>query len=893
MLNDYLWCMFIETKLYPPETSESIIDRERLSKQITDAITSSRHILVSAGAGFGKSTLIVQTLRDSSISPVWYSLDMYDNKPHKFYRYLIKSICKRYGLQEISIDTLLHGSGTDTAELVMEAIVHLLISIEGQITLVFDDFHLIEEVEILRFTEYLLKRNPGNLVIIILSRFDPPISISKLRLSGKITEIRESDLRFTRQEIIQLLEHNRTENHQIARLTDVLQHKTEGWPVGLMLGIMAYKQEKSGESFIERFSGSHMFVADYLLEEVLGNLTGQEEELLLISSLFERFSVPLLEELLNQDPDIHFQRVSKKGFFLIHLDEENEWFRLHHLVRELLKKRVFTIWKSEQVKNLYLRAGRWFEERSLTEEAVQSYYHAGNMDQLIRIISINGLRIIASGDFKILHDWLSLIPDNLRLSTLDLCIIEGWIATIDQRVDRIEYISSIADHLKNSDKTNHIEDTSAHLSLIKASYLVQKDGTRPEDVEQLLSFAESNTNTSNLLLHSTIQLFRGNFLRMSGELDKSLVAYQKTLLFSLQLNDFSLIIPTTTAVCEIYMLQGNLKDALGLLETTLSTIHESFSESRLPKIGLLYVLISMIQFEINQIDDACTQLQKAREISEKTNDFNSLVICHDLEARINTVKNDLDSAQISLDHAISLSEKHQLLYYSSYLVHTTFLIRKKRGNKIAIEHCLDLVARKSKWYGFWLGQLELTKIKTLYELNRYAEALVEIQSLLEQSILKKAKFVAFQANCWLSVTYRRLGKKTESLEILHQTLIFAKNSDTIRPYLEIGSEMYQMLKEYVADKRFQGVVSSDFIHHVFKQFEHEQRRTPDGLSEPLTERELEVLRLMATGLKNQEIGNQLFLAVGTVKKHSFIIFQKLNVNNRIQAVQKAKTLGLI
>ncbi len=885
--------MLLETKLYPPDPPDFAIRRERLIEKLSSASESGSHVMISAGAGFGKSTLLVQWLREMNVSPAWYSIDEFDNNPHQFFRYLAASIGKRYDVDSGSVDVLLKTAGAVDMQLVLETIFDLITTIDERVFIVLDDFHLIDNQEIIRGIEFLMKHLPENKTFIFLTRFDPQISVSKFRLNQKLLELRESDLRFNRDEIVELLEPVINEENQLLAFADILQEKTEGWVVGLRLGLLAYSHENSGSEFIERFSGSHVFVADYLMEEVLGQLTSEQEQLLLVSSLFQRFTRSMLDKLIKKDISEHFEQIKKSGFFLIQLDDEDEWFRLHHLVQDLLKKRAFAQWDSQRIKTFYLDSGYWLEKRELIDEALQSFYDAGNPQEMIRIISTYGLQFIASGDLKTVIDWLNLVPEHLRLSTADLCVIEGWIASINQQIDRNEYISNIAENIFDENEESCIEDIGAHLALLKANYLVLKEGTNPAELEQLLVQAENQAKSSNLLLHSIIQLYRGNIYRMSGELDKALAAYRKTLQYSGELNNFSLILPTTTAVGEINILKGNFEEAEQLLEKTLNNIYQSFSLVRIPKVGLLHILLAMILYEKNLLQAASEHLEKAEDISDRTNDYNALVICYDLKARLHLLHNEIDKALDYLDNAVKLSEKRQLLYYSAYLVHLTFLIRQKQGNRIAIEQCLDLVEKHSKWYGFWLGQLELTRVKTLFALERYVEATEEASDLKKSSEMRGAGFVELQANCWLSVINWKTGRKKESLEMLHQALLKAESAEIIRPILDAGPDMAQILKVYTVEKAYLGTISLQFIQRLFGEFDSESNRTPEGLSEPLSERELEVLRLIAAGMSNKEIGEQLFLAVGTVKKHSFTIYQKLDVKNRLQAVQKSKDLRLI
>lgn len=885
--------MLLKTKLYPPETPNFAIVRTRLTERLSEAADSGHHILISAGAGFGKSTLLAQWLQKNRIIPAWLSLDELDNNPHRFLKYIIGSISHRFDINCESIELLLKSASTDDIQFVFENLINLIDSIGERIYIVLDDYHLIVNQIVIQGTEFLMKHAAKSCSFIILTRFDPPISLSGFRLNNQLTELRESDLLFNDNETTELVQTVITDKEQVSEFTEILKKKAEGWIVGLRLAILAYNHNSSESDFFDRFTGSHEYVADYLMEEVLGKIDPELEEILFIASLFDRFSRPLLETVLKKKTSIHLDNIKLSGFFLIPLDDEQYWYRLHHLVSDLLKKRAWAYWGKPTIELYYLEAGHWFENHSYIEEAIQCYNFAAKTDEIIRVISMYGLRYIASGDIKTVIDWLQFLPEEKLLSTPDLCVLEGWIASINQQIDRNEYVSNIAESIYDKSHKSYIEDIEAHLALIKVNYLVQREGVKYEDIESLLLVAEQNARSTNLLLHSIIQLYRGNLYRMDGELDMALSSYRNTIIYADQINDFSLILPSTTAASEIYFIKGDFSMAEQTIMQTLEKVYENFSLIRIPKVGLLHILIAMILFEKNQIEEANKHLGKAEEISEKTNDYNAMIIFFDLKARIHLIKNEIKLAQEFLNRAKLLSEKRHLLYYSAYLVHLTFLIRKKQGNRIAIEQCLDLVEKHNNWYGFWLGQLELTRVKTLFEIDRLKEAHNEAENLRMESIKRGAGFVELQANCWLSIIYWKRGLKRNCFEVLHQALIITQETGIIRPMLDTGVEMVQIIKEYVTRNTYQDIIALDFIQNLLKEFEKEYLQTQHGLSDPLTERELEVLRLLAAGFTNQEIGNQLFLALGTVKKHSYTIYQKLGVKNRIQAVEKSRELRII
>jgi LuxR family maltose regulon positive regulatory protein len=885
--------MYLKTKLYPPSLSESILVRNRLFHKLDEASQSGKHTIVTAGPGFGKSTLVAQWFDRVNKKPAWISLDEKDNDLRRFLGYMVTALAEQYDIESKSMLTLLSDSKFEDFDLIGTMILESIAQTKDRVSIVFDDYHLISDDSIHQLIEYFLKHLPGNGVFIIISRSDPPVALSKLRLNQKLTEIREKELKFRREEIIELLDDWPAEFGNKNRVSEVLLSKTEGWAVGLRLAFLAMNQSGAGDEFIQRFSGTHTYVADYLMEEVLQGLDEEEEQLLLFLSLFDRFTPPLLNSVLQAKTSEAFEKIRKSGFFLIPLDEHQQWFRLHHLVRDLIKKRAPAKFDADKLAAVYTRSAQWFEQNDFIDEAIGCFEKADHSTDIVRLISLYGLKQIATGDLATLSYWLNYLPEQKRLSTTDLCILEGWMATLKQQFDRVAYCSSIADSIFNTDQKRYIEDQQAHVALLKVSYMIVKKDVNLEEIEQLLSSAEKNACGTNFLLHSIIQLYKGDMYQSLQDFEGALSAYKKASLYAEEMNDFSLILPVTTAYCKIYILQGHFTEAEEVLDNMLTITRQRFSEISLPKTGLLHVLLAMILFEENKTEEASFHLEKADVILSRTKDYDSIMLCYYMNVRLHLLHHEISQAKAKHEAAFNLSEKHHLFYYTTCLSHSEFLIRKQLGNRIGIEQCLDLAEKYDSHSGIWLGQVELTRIKTLFELGRLNEALNEAAALKQRASDAGASYIELHANSWISLMQWKNGRKRESFDALQQALVKAENSGIVRPLLDTGQQLVQLLKEFAADHSRHRTLDPGFLKKMLKAFENELNRTPQGMSDPLSARELEVLRLLASGLTNKEIGEQLYLALGTIKKHSNTIYQKLGVKNRIQAVEKARTLHLI
>jgi len=364
------------TKLHIPQPKENVVHRSGLFDKLTAGLIR-KLILVSATAGYGKTTLISDWINHNNIPVAWYSVDSRDNDPYEFLTFIIsgiQTIHKNIGHKSLD---LLKSPGTTEIEYICELLINDILTVKGDFLLVIDDLHLIDSKEVYKILYFLTDFKPINFKMAILTRSDPPLSLARLRSQNELLEIRSSDLSFT--------EHDTTEffNRKLKLgLTQqditLVELKTEGWAAGLQLTAMTLRNKKNVSEFIKSIAGDSRYIMDYLLEEILNNLDDETRLFLLKSSLFERLSGPLCDAALEKsNSQKALEYLERNNMFIISLDNERKWFRYHHLFSDLLQKRLISGFK-DNIRQLHNNASSWFENNDMPLFAIEHALKAGN-----------------------------------------------------------------------------------------------------------------------------------------------------------------------------------------------------------------------------------------------------------------------------------------------------------------------------------------------------------------------------------------------------------------------------------------------------------------------------------------------------------------------------------
>jgi LuxR family transcriptional regulator, maltose regulon positive regulatory protein len=447
------------TKLHIPSISQNIVHRQDLYEKLYLGL-SRRLILISAPAGFGKTTLISDWINQQKIPTVWFSLDNGDNDPVEFLSYIISGIQglnKEFGQSSLK---LLHSSNKPTIESIASLLINEILNIHQNFLLVLDDFHLIKSNEVLKLVAYLLVHIPCNIHIVILTRSDPALFVSKLRSQNQLVELRSSDLSFSANDISVLFNKNLKLGLSIDDVYS-LETKTEGWIAGLQLTALSMKGREDISEFIRELKGDNRYIMDYLMEEVLKIQTDEIKEFLLQTSILEQMSAPLCNAVLNRnDSQLILETLEKNNMFVIPLDDERNWYRYHHLFAELLKQRLYLRNKTAIIE-LHNTASDWFYTNSMPILAIEHALKTKNFEKCIQLLGEIVETMWENGHHAAILKYGDLLPDEIIKKNVEFCLYYSWILIITGQIQKAEPFLMSAEKItlqiingKNSSKAN-------------------------------------------------------------------------------------------------------------------------------------------------------------------------------------------------------------------------------------------------------------------------------------------------------------------------------------------------------------------------------------------------------------------------------------------------------
>jgi LuxR family maltose regulon positive regulatory protein len=413
----------LATKLYIPQPRTDLVQRTHLIDRLNSGIKH-KLTLISAPAGFGKTTLLVDWISQSEISVAWLSLDKGDSDSVYFINYLVAALKKIDANIGKTTLPMLHSPQRPATELVLMNLIKEIADFANNFVLVFDDYHLIDAKDIHAMVECLLDYLPANMCLIISTRVDPPLPLARLRVSNQLAELRAIDLSFSINETA--LFFNKIMNLEISgNDISVLESRTEGWIAGLQLAGLSMKSCEDIPSFIKTFAGDDRYVVGYLVEEVLNRQPAQIQEFLLKTSILNRLSAPLCDFVINETgSQTILDTLENINLFIIPLDNKRRWYRYHHLFAELLQQRLYQREKNS-VAELHSRASIWYEQNKFGDDAVEHALAAKDFEQAVSLIEEQADTIWERGEHTKFKRWLEELPAELVFSKPILSIIHA------------------------------------------------------------------------------------------------------------------------------------------------------------------------------------------------------------------------------------------------------------------------------------------------------------------------------------------------------------------------------------------------------------------------------------------------------------------------------------
>ena len=894
----------LTTKLYFPPTRTSLVPRPRLVERIRTGLLGPL-TLISAPAGSGKTTVISQWRLGpgAGVPTAWLSIDLADNDLVRFLQYLSSALDHlQPGLAE-ETRLLLQSSEQLSWEAILTNIINRLSELEGESVLVLDDYHLVENPTIHTALTFLLDHLPPCLHIILLTRADPPLPLSRLRARDQLTEIRGADLRFTVDESTQFLNQVMSlglTGEQVA----ALERRTEGWAAGLQLAALSMRGREDVQGFVSAFTGSNHYIVDYLTEEVLGRQPETLRQFLMKTSILERFTGSLCDALTGEEKGEEIlEELDHANLFLIPLDDDRCWYRYHHLFADLLRVRLERSLPG-LVSDLHRRASVWFEEQKLLLEAVSHALVGGDADRAARLVEQNVLVMIAHGQLVTLLEWLDALPNEVVRSHPWLSIARAWAlaytAAYDDAtkclVDAAQALEEDADHVLSLDEADHIQ---GHIYAIRCYML----GISNKEPDQTLELARKALD----LLPASDGRARGLVSVMLS------VSYRQTMNFAAARESLARALEIARAAGQKYVIidllcqtalvdrdQGRFRQAEATCRDALQMVDEFGSNP--PVISYAFCTLSEISYEWNDLTAASDYAHKALEIGRQ---WGSTDLVH---GALYAVAMPLIVLR-DFDRVLEIIQEMKQLYipsgqYPRFPVAVEAYARLQMGDAAAAAQCTaDLLPHTSeKWR---MESLMPVYIKLFRQglrpsVDDVLDFITHFLPLCESADSPGGSVNAL--NC-RAMALEALGKMEEACADLRQALSMAEPEGYVRLFIDHGTSMEALLSSVrETDQKLRDKTArrrADYAGRLLAALRAEiPSRKPSAPSSPalveqLSPREIEVLRFLAQGCSDKEIAESLVIARETVHKHLKNIYGKLDVHSRTEAIARARELGLL
>ncbi|UCC76197.1 MAG: hypothetical protein JSW37_11875, partial [Anaerolineales bacterium] len=614
----------LNTKLYIPPVRPDLVSRPRLIERL-NANLDRKLTLVSAPAGFGKTTLLSRWVSRTDRPVAWVSLDKGDDDPTRFWAYVIAALQRvQAEIGETALPAL-RSRQPPLTELLLTGLINEIAAMSQSFVLILDDLHMIANQQIHDGLVFLLDNLPPQMHLVLSTRADPPWLLARMRARGDMTELRASDLRFSDKEAAAFLS-DAMRLDLSPQDIDALEARTEGWIVGLQMAALSMRGRRDISAFIKAFSGTHRFILDYLVEEVLDQQSPAIQEFLLRTSILERLTGPLCDAVAEgENSQMLLTQLEQANLFLVPLDEERRWYRYHGLFADLLRSRLQQTHPG-QVPALHLQASEWYEENQLIPEAVSHALAAGDVKRVARLVEGNALAMVDHGELTTLLGWLAALPEEVLRSRPWLCIAHAWALAFAGRLDAVEPLLEDAQKavpgLPRKEPRSVPSDIegqriAGHVAAIRA-YVAALGGDMPQ-AARLSGAALEHLPEDDLMTRGFAAGMLSTALRWSGDLQAATQASAEAVAAAGATGDSLAALGALTTVAALQWAQGQLHKAVATCRDVLALADQSFRRGgqRLPAAGEAHVLMSGALRQWNDLQAALRHARQAVELYER------------------------------------------------------------------------------------------------------------------------------------------------------------------------------------------------------------------------------------------------------------------------------------
>jgi LuxR family transcriptional regulator, maltose regulon positive regulatory protein len=885
----------LSTKLIAPLLRSNLVVRPQLLRKLNQG-QECGFVLVSAPAGYGKTTLLSSWMSQIECPVAWYSLSLDDDDPLRFLRYLAAALGMIEPLLEETLSSQLPLTALPEVDALLTPLINQIVKRNNSFWLVLDDFHSVQNQYVHRVIQFLLENRPAALHIAIATRSDLPVPMSRLRARSAVVELRQGDLRFNALESTEFLTHTMgltISAEDSARVTV----RTEGWVAGLQMAALSMQNTENIPSFVSDLSGSHQFIFDYLLDEVLGKQTLEVQHFLLSTSIVDQFSAPLCEALLNEDGGTIPRQTSARilaeleraNLFILPLDPQRQWYRYHPLFSDLLRSYLLQS-KPELWPVYHMRASAWFEKQGWFAEAIQHAVAARAWELVVRLISSNVFALLEQNELSRLAQLLERdTRENSLVARPWLWIGRGWLAAyIGQANQALHAVSQVESELEGMDGEVESQTLRGHCAAIRAftAWMIG-DTVRAEKAAQ----EALNCLPADALL---IRCQSATMLALSSAtLSERAKHLETALAYASQLPISHVTIFTRSCRAFTFYLMGLLYEAQAACLETIHLAQSSSLHQPLPNLSNVYGTLSGVLFEWNNLEGALEYAKKAVDLARRWEQADALHFAYTNLANALFFTGDQNEAFNILQLAWEIAHRTSPWFENITIAQEATLLLSQGNIAMAVQylrqHRIDIetapIASMYPLIKQFIARIFLAQ-------KQYSKVLSVVASLLDDLAKRQNGYYLVSAYACQALAYFELGQEEKALDSLHQALSLAAPDGYLRIFYMPDRALMPLLQKARAAGMMQHYVEKLL---EFLQLEVNFQTVPSipGLIEPLSGREIEVLALLALGRSDKEIAGTLVIATETVHKHLKNIYGKLDVHRRTEAIARARELGIL
>jgi LuxR family maltose regulon positive regulatory protein len=872
----------LETKLNLPLLRPELVTRYDLIERLEKGINAGHRLtLVSAPAGYGKTTLIQQWLAKLNVTPIWLNLDKGDNDPVRFVTYICTALQKvnpqaeQFLLNSIGINQI------PPVERVGTALVQRFTQIPAPGLLIYDDYHTINNLYLHELTYFLLNHLPKHFHLVIISREDPPLALARLRANQLLTEIRLRDLEFSPEEAGQYFADTMKLDLSPDAI-DTLLKRTEGWITGLQLAAISLQGRKEIDSFIHSFSGSHRYIIDYLAEEVLQKLPPEFKDFLQQTAILEKLCAPLCDALTGKNNSKYIlKHLEKTNLFLIALDEWNIWYRYHHLFADYLQTEL----SEAELKNLHHKAALWFEEKGYLDNAVHHIIETGDVKEIERVIRHAVGEVRLKGEAVTIIAWLGVVPENIISASTELSILKGWSMFLSgQLAKTLEWIAQIESNLPAT--IPHV--TLGRLNVLK-TYIA---GATNEELQEIYALkAIELLNGDDLFMRNMALTQLSEAYNRKGNTIAAIKTLREVIELSHQLGQ-PFVAYTAGAELTFNLLKhGQLQEAEYLCNTALEQ-SKLWKESHQALLGLIYIPLGIVAYEKNQLEPAIKYLSDGINLCRRFM-FRNLIFGEGewALAKAYMAKGDTEKAFSVIRETRYIAAEQKQSRIEGLMIALEADLQLRLNNlQTAIETFKPLHFNPAITANLNRERVSLVYVRLLLAQKKGEEALSVLDRLAEKAHQDERNGRLITIYLLKVQGYLLKNEKLQALAQFEKAVQLANSQLFLRMFLDDSPVLSLLPLDNI-------LASGELIKEIKAQqngrdISKHYLTIPDS-PETLSTREVEILRLIAAGLSNEDIAKYLVITLGTTKWHITHIYGKLGISSRTQALNRAHELGIV